>query len=258
MGPPNLTTAAIALLNLVVFAMVGLAVLSSGTMQPMLQHTGLLNRNENTNVAESLKEEAQLRLVQVVFRHGARTTLSTAYWPNTSWTVCPKTYPGVELELHDSRGGAHAPPILDPDNPRLPGGCPEGTLTSAGYDMALHLGQELRAAYIERYKLIPEEYDSNAVFAYTSSIRRTVHTLQGVLTGMYGKVAQPIPVNASTQDHEFMYPLPRNCKALNTSLEEMRELVAEEGELTQKLHWPKIIVCILCDLYCILCGLFTA
>ena len=105
-----------------------------------------------------------------------------------------------------------------------------GTLTSAGYDMALHLGQNLRATYIEQHKLLPAQYDPSAVFAYTTSIRRTIHTLQGVLTGMYGELSHPILVNASTKDHEFMYPLPGNCQALNASLEDMRNLVAKRGE----------------------------
>lgn len=63
---------------------------------------------------------ACLALLQVLFRHGARTPLSNLYWPNTTWTHCKhnplaaaggSSSSGIQLQLYDP-SGAPKPPEL--------------------------------------------------------------------------------------------------------------------------------------------------
>lgn len=180
---------------------------------------------------------AVLKQVQVVFRHGARAPLSTLYFPNTSWangTLCPDTYtPGVKLHIQDAQGGPRAPPIIDEDVPVLPGGCRMGTLTRPGYQMALDLGRQLRQQYMVDQPLLSPVYSHEDVYAYTTCIRRTVATLTGVLTGLYGDTRVPVVVNASHQSAEILYGKDIMCAALGPLYNASQEAVQQQGRWLQ-------------------------
>jgi hypothetical protein len=134
---------------------------------------------------------ARLLMAQVVFRHGARTPLSTAFYPETEWE-CPaaaaasgtEPYDGAALALRSASGGP-PPPLVDaPGGPApagpLPGGCPAGTLTQRGYEMGVELGAALRRRYVDQLALLPPERPAGdgAVYAHSTAYRRTVGTLK--------------------------------------------------------------------------------
>ncbi len=189
-----------------------------------------------------LGEGARLLLVQAVFRHGARTPLSQLYWPATEWHVCPRVYPGVGLDIRDSRGAAQPPPVLDPVMPALPGGnCTMGTLTTAGYQQALALGSYLRSRYVAGEKLLSGDYEPSAVFAHTTSMRRTIATLRGVLSGLYPSDAAKgtsVLVNATAEPHNFMYAKNTSCAAVGPILEELWRQAEDAGGYRQSQAPP--------------------
>lgn len=114
---------------------------------------------------------------QVVFRHGARTPLSTAFFPDAQW-ACDESYSGPDLELVNAAGGP-PPPYVDPDAPRLPGGCRQGTLTARGFEMARDLGRQLRGRYVDDLGLLPPtDPPGGALRLQTTMFRRTVATLR--------------------------------------------------------------------------------
>ncbi|GLC74200.1 hypothetical protein PLESTF_001473000 [Pleodorina starrii] len=163
-------------------------------------------------------------------KHGARTPLNAIYnFRGVNWTHCKDHYQGVEVELQDENGGPQPPPILDPNTPELPGGCRQGTLTEAGYRMALDVGTWLRNRYVAPGgaaggflpDLGPEaaaavvaaaatrptaaaaaaggngsgsggvaSWNPAVATLRTTPIRRTVATLRGVLTGLWPRLAQ--------------------------------------------------------------------
>ncbi|GFR52541.1 hypothetical protein Agub_g15116 [Astrephomene gubernaculifera] len=257
---------------------------------------------------------ASLKLVQVVFRHGARTPLNTIYrFPGTNWSHCPEHYPGVEVQLFDENGAPEPPPIIDMDTPVLPGGCRQGTLTSAGYGMALKLGAWLRHRYVDGHGstggFLPDlltastasttssrgssskgrrlataaaaaagakgagvaanaagngvadpsfelgrtgsrtdgvvRWDSAVASLRTTTIRRTVATLRGVVTGLWPGLAvateeegeekdrrsgAPLPVAASVESLEIMYGNNRTCARLQPLYDAMqRDLNASDA-----------------------------
>eukprot|EP00878_Enallax_costatus_P038970 GHUV01044474.1.p1 GENE.GHUV01044474.1~~GHUV01044474.1.p1 ORF type:complete len:193 (+),score=42.89 GHUV01044474.1:77-655(+) len=57
------------------------------------------------------RRSANLKLVQVVFRHGARTPLTdqTYLWEGQEWNCCGKAYEAVPLQLLDVNGGPATP-----------------------------------------------------------------------------------------------------------------------------------------------------
>lgn len=143
---------------------------------------------------------AQHSLMQVVFRHGARTPLESLYWPSTEWTSCPTSYPtALNLSLFDPNDSKVTPFITDITAPELPGGCRMGRLTSNGYDMAVRLGQQLRRRYVDQHGLVPGSYVPGSIAAYSTAIQRTVDTLQGVLSGLYPGAAAVLPVGVRSE-----------------------------------------------------------
>ncbi|KAI8463933.1 MAG: histidine phosphatase superfamily [Monoraphidium minutum] len=158
---------------------------------------------------------------QVVFRHGARSPLTDAFYGDVPW-ACNESYAGAALDIVNARGGA-PPPLVDPAPPRLAGGCPQGTLTQRGYRMALELGAELRRRYVSDLGLLPERYKEGSVFAHTTSYRRTIATLRGVLTGLYPGTTGPqrYTVNATDEPRSYFYPSNRSCPALAPVISEL-------------------------------------
>lgn len=67
--------------------------------------------------------ERSLLAAHVIFRHGARTPLTTAFYQGLQW-ACEEEYAGAKLERRDAAGGAAPPPMVDPSDkaPKLPGG----------------------------------------------------------------------------------------------------------------------------------------
>eukprot|EP00879_Flechtneria_rotunda_P022167 GHRR01023390.1.p1 GENE.GHRR01023390.1~~GHRR01023390.1.p1 ORF type:complete len:166 (+),score=43.24 GHRR01023390.1:140-637(+) len=108
------------------------------------------------------RRNAQLRLVQVVFRHGARTPLTDAsyLWEGHEWNVCGCAYKAVPLQLLDIHGGPATTNAHDQKQMStvLPGGCSKGQLTQVGQLQALELGYWLRQQYIDTHSFLPASY----------------------------------------------------------------------------------------------------
>jgi hypothetical protein len=95
---------------------------------------------------------AQLKLVQVVFRHGARTPTEATppyYSELAAFTGCAFDYPGARLRLQDEETGGPPPPRADARADASPGdgSCRLGWLTPAGFRMSKELGRNLFRKY---------------------------------------------------------------------------------------------------------------
>jgi hypothetical protein len=159
-----------------------------------------------------------LKLVQVVFRHGARTPLTdeTYLWEGQEWNCCGKAYEAVPLRLLNVNGGPAS--TNDHDQKQmstvLPGGCSKGELTKVGQLQALELGYWLRQQYIDSLGYLPASYSPGVLAARTTNFSRTRATLAGVLTGLYPGVADPIPVITSGDLDEILFADTKRCPHL--------------------------------------------
>ncbi|EFJ43767.1 hypothetical protein VOLCADRAFT_96118 [Volvox carteri f. nagariensis] len=264
----------------------------AGVCMLLLFLAGSWPRHESriASTAQTLIDPATARYdnfnpVDAKLKHGARTPLNTIYnFDGVNWTHCRDHYQthayspssrarGVEVELHDENGHPQPPPILDANTPVLPGGCRQGTLTEAGYRMAVDVGTWLRNRYVTSAgsdatggflpDMEPRGWDPEVATLRTTPIRRTIATLRGVLTGLWPRLAPSnqqqqqrrrtlatatavtgveaslpvlpvLPVGASLEPLEIMYGSNNTCARLGPLHEAMqRDLDAADARNTE-------------------------
>ncbi|WIA35594.1 hypothetical protein OEZ86_004015 [Tetradesmus obliquus] len=180
------------------------------------------------------RRNAQLRLVQVVFRHGARTPLTDAsyLWEGQEWNVGGPAYKAVPLQLFDVNGGPAGPNEHDQKQvfTKLAGGTSKGELTKLGQLQALELGYWLRQQYIDTYGFLPASLKPGVVAARTTNFSRTRATLAGVLTGLYPGVMQPIPVTTSGDLDEILYADTKRCPHLKVLMQASEAMLKASWE----------------------------
>jgi lysophosphatidic acid phosphatase type 6 len=181
----------------------------------------------------------RLLLVQVVFRHGARTPLGKKYWPHLlgeagAWDVCGAAppFPLAPLDVREEGGGPRPRNAHDAEQvaARLPGGaCHRGELTREGYAQARALGEWLRRRYVDGARFLPDVYDPSdgAVGARSTNYARTLATIAGVWTGLYPELAAaaagapPLRVAVTEQMDEILYGDASACAALGARVRQL-------------------------------------
>jgi lysophosphatidic acid phosphatase type 6 len=171
--------------------------------------------------AETPEKASQdtLKLVQVVFRHGARTPLSKFYWPELidKWDVCGQLYEPVPIHVTEEDGSPR--PVNSHDKQQVatiyPGGnCHKGELTREGQRQARVFGRWLRQRYVTSLNFLPEEYLDGILYCRSTNYSRTVATLQGVLTGLFPDTTGPLPVKTTEEMDEILFGNAASCKRL--------------------------------------------
>ncbi|GAB4814148.1 hypothetical protein N2152v2_001194 [Parachlorella kessleri] len=196
---------------------------SGGEAKPKAAHQASAEEQERPS------GEDQLRLVQVVFRHGARTPLASRYWQELveKWDVCGQAYEPCPLLVVSPNGRPR--PFNEDDfnqvSKRYPGGCSKGELTKEGQLQAQDFGRWLRWRYVMIHEgFLPEKFQAGCVAARTTNYARTIATLKGVLTGLYpGPTAPHTPVTAVTLEaiDEMLYANLRACERLKGLIKEL-------------------------------------
>ncbi|KAL4424929.1 hypothetical protein ABPG77_009658 [Micractinium sp. CCAP 211/92] len=195
-----------------------------------------------TSSSSSSKDE--LQLVQVVFRHGARTPLGKRYWPELGpkWDVCGKAFDAVPVEVLSLDG---RPRPTNPDderqvNQRYPGGCSKGELTLVGQEQAREFGRWLRWRYHLVHGLLPERHEPGVVNARTTNYSRTVATLQGVLSGLFPGTKEPIVVHTTEEIDEILYHNVTSCGKLYSLMKGLKQQLKEEMQKEQPPHTEEL------------------
>ncbi|KAG9348785.1 hypothetical protein JZ751_029102 [Albula glossodonta] len=124
----------------------------------------------------------ELKLVQVLFRHGARTPLKSipdvleAQWvPNL---LEAPAHTQVNYVVTDLRGGPRPPaPVEDSYRANtLTGGTYPGQLTTLGMQQLYDLGERLRKRYIEDTQFLMPEFNPAEVYVRSTNIVRTIES----------------------------------------------------------------------------------
>jgi len=178
----------------------------------------------------------KLLSVQAVFRHGARTPLSTIYWPDFNFQ-CDDSYPGARIDLVDETGNPNPPALIDLNMPKWgQGGCRMGQLTREGYHMALNLGEWMRKTYVDDYGYLAPTFQEGEVSVRTTCIQRAMQTLQGVVTGLWPDLVRgSLRANASRENTEFMYGKNSTCPTIGPLYSTLTSKIAARDVGNQSL-----------------------
>uniref|UniRef100_A0AAY4D7E4 Lysophosphatidic acid phosphatase type 6 n=1 Tax=Denticeps clupeoides TaxID=299321 RepID=A0AAY4D7E4_9TELE len=163
----------------------------------------------------------ELRLVQVLFRHGARTPLKSipgvleAEWAPNLLHVPPHTQ--VEYVVTDLQGGPRPPaPIEDSYRAhKLTGGTFPGQLTTVGMQQLYDLGMRLRKRYILEVPFLTNTYTPKEVYVRSTNIVRTIESAKCLVAGLFQqKQTGILPIVTVEAEQEILYPNYHGCNLL--------------------------------------------
>uniref|UniRef100_A0A3Q2CZC7 Acid phosphatase 6, lysophosphatidic n=1 Tax=Cyprinodon variegatus TaxID=28743 RepID=A0A3Q2CZC7_CYPVA len=163
----------------------------------------------------------ELKLVQVLFRHGARTPLKSmpdvleARWDPTLLEAPPHTH--INYTVTDLKGGPRPTAPVEDSYRRntLSGGSFPGQLTTVGMQQLYELGQRLRNRYIEETPFLSPTFTSAEVYVRSTNIVRTIESAKCLIAGLFQQKQKDIVSILTTEaESEILYPNYHGCKLL--------------------------------------------
>lgn len=163
----------------------------------------------------------ELKLVQVLFRHGARTPLKSipdvmeAQWVPTLLEPPPHTH--INYVVTDLQGGPQPPAPVEDSYRRniLTGGTFPGQLTTVGMQQLYELGKRLRRRYIEDKAFLGSTFSPAEVYVRSTNIVRTIESAKCLIAGLFHqKQTETVPILTTTGESEILYPNYHGCKLL--------------------------------------------
>lgn len=179
----------------------------------------------------------ELKRVQVVTRHGARTTLNPFPAETEDW-VCDEigTIAFSTLQAGSTAHVEHFLAVYNTPHPTLKGGsCIQGILTKEGRVQHEQLGRSIREKYED---FLPRRFVQEAFYIRSTNFERTKQSAMSFLTGMYpelgkghhhGSHGNPMPVIhiAETDDWLELSDCP--------SMDEAKKYFSKDADYVQLL-----------------------
>ncbi|KAM4731094.1 lysophosphatidic acid phosphatase type 6 [Anableps anableps] len=163
----------------------------------------------------------ELKLVQILFRHGARTPLKSmpdvveAQWVPTLLEAPPHTH--INYVVTDLKGGPQPPSPVEDSYRRniLSGGSFSGQLTTLGMQQLYELGEKLRKRYIEETPFLSPTFTPTEVYVRSTNIIRTIESAKCLIAGLFQQKQKDIvSIQTTEAENEILYPNYHGCKLL--------------------------------------------
>eukprot|EP00128_Syssomonas_multiformis_P016005 Colp12_sorted_trinity150504_noHs@17491 len=194
----------------------------------------LLSKSEDKS-----QSHLELKLVQVMHRHGARTTGNDRLDPFPVRWECAEPMGNIEHTTHNGETGKYRT-VFIPDRQAIPGSCFGGQLTKAGKDDMLNLGNFLRQRYIVKAGFLPDVFDSKLIHVRSTDVLRTIQSVQHLLISLYPQSKRQhdddvIVIHTLQEKVENMYPNPKQCRRMVQLVDEFRKSV-RNSEYGKEAH----------------------
>lgn len=163
----------------------------------------------------------ELKLVQVLFRHGARTPLKSipdvmeAQWVPT--LLEPPAHTHINYVVTDLHGGPKPPAPVEDSYRRnmLTGGTFPGQLTTLGMQQLYELGKRLRRRYIDESHFLSSTFSPAEVYVRSTNIVRTIESAKCLVAGLFQqKQKEIVPIVTTEAESEILYPNYHGCEML--------------------------------------------
>lgn len=168
----------------------------------------------------------ELKMVQILFRHGARTPLhviknvdQVSYDKDLFTTDLPHTI--FKFRKADLNGGDVPPSSYEAqfNDLLLKGGARRGTLTKTGQDQMYMIGRLLRKQYVDEAGFIDAIYNPSQIYVRSTNINRTIESARCLLAGLFGNLNlnnshHPVCIHVQEANNDVLIPMVIDCLVL--------------------------------------------